>query len=90
MRGTMFGILRGNNGRRHEVDFGDDAVVVDVAMSDMTVQITVTASGDLPPDRARFITVTLPRDQLAAAMAAATRQKAVHDGTAIRSIPGCP
>jgi hypothetical protein len=28
----MYAILRGANGRRHEVDFGDDPVVVDVAM----------------------------------------------------------
>ena len=43
----MYAILRGANGRRHEVDFGDDPVVVNVAMSDITVQITMTAPGDL-------------------------------------------
>ena len=45
----MYAILRGANSRRHEVDFGDDPVVVDVAMSDVTVQITMTASGDPVP-----------------------------------------
>ena len=39
----MYAILRGANGRRHEVDFGDDPVVVNVAMSGITVQITITA-----------------------------------------------
>jgi hypothetical protein len=39
----MFAILRGANGRRHEVDFGDDPVTVDVAMSPTTVQVTMTA-----------------------------------------------
>jgi len=39
----MFAILRGANGRRHEVDFKDDPVVVDVSMSSATVQITMTA-----------------------------------------------
>ena len=48
----MYAILRGANGRRHEVDFGDDPVVVEVSMSDVTVQITMTAPGDLNPDRA--------------------------------------
>jgi len=47
---AMYAILRGANGRRHEVDFGDDPVVVNVAMSDITVQITMTASDDLNSD----------------------------------------
>ena len=76
----MYAILRGANGRRHEVDFGDDPVVVNVAMSDITVQITMTASGDLDSDRARFVTVTVPREQLVAAMAEAVNR---------RSKPGC-
>jgi len=67
----MYAILRGANGRRHEVDFGDDPVVVNVAMSDITVQITMTAPGDLNPDQARSVTVTVPREQLVAAMAEA-------------------
>src|SRR4051794_24816004 len=56
---TMYAILHGTNGRRHEVDFGDDPVVVEVSMSDVTVQITMTAPGDLDPNRARFVTVTV-------------------------------
>jgi hypothetical protein len=40
----MFAILRGANGRRHEVDFNDEPVVVDVSMSAATVQITMTAA----------------------------------------------
>ena len=67
----MFAILRGLNGRRHEVDFGDDPVTVDVAMSDATVQITMTAADPGDPANGRFITVAIPRDALAAAMAAA-------------------
>src|SRR4051812_4213059 len=67
---TMYAILRGANGRRHEVDFSDDSVVVNVAMTDITVQITMTAPGDLNPDQARsVVTVTVPREQLVAAMA---------------------
>jgi hypothetical protein len=48
----MYPILHGTNGRRrHEVDFGDDPVVVNVAMSDSTVQITMTAPDDPNPDQ---------------------------------------
>lgn len=67
----MFAILRGANGRRHEVDFGDDPVTVDVAMSAATVQITMTAADPGDPVKGRFVTVAIPRDALAAAMAAA-------------------
>jgi hypothetical protein len=41
----MFAILRGAHGRRHEVDFHDDPVTVDVAMSASTVMITMTTAG---------------------------------------------
>jgi hypothetical protein len=67
----MFAILRGANGRRHEVDFNDDPVIVDVSMSAATVQITMTAADPGDPAKGRYVTVALPRDALAAAMAAA-------------------
>jgi hypothetical protein len=67
----MFAILRGANGRRHEVDFNDDPVIVDVSMSAATVQITMTATDPGDPAKGRYVTVALPRDALAAAMAAA-------------------
>ena len=54
----MFAILRGANGRRHEVDFGDDPVTVDVAMSPATVQVTMTAVD--PGDPARCALSRLP------------------------------
>jgi hypothetical protein len=83
----MYAILHGTNGRRHEVDFGDDPVVVNVVMSDITVQITMTVPGDLDPDRARFVTVTVPREQLVAAMAeAVNRRSKTGDVTGIRVV----
>ena len=83
----MYAILRGANGRRHEVDFGDDPVVVNVAMSDITVQITMTASDGLNSDRARFVTVTVPREQLVAAMAEAVNRRSKPGGvTSIRVV----
>src|SRR3954453_18147668 len=57
----MFAILRGANGRRHEVDFGDDPVTIDVAMSPTTVQVTMAAADPGDPARSRFVTVALPR-----------------------------
>jgi hypothetical protein len=54
---------------RSLADFGDDPVVVNVAMSDVTVQIIVTASGDLNSDQARFVNVTVPREKLASLLA---------------------
>ena len=55
----MFAILRGANGRRHEVDFGDDPFTIDVAMSAATVQITMTAAEPGDPGKGRLI---FPRD----------------------------
>jgi hypothetical protein len=83
----MYAILRGANGRRHEVDFGDDPVVVDIAMSDVTVQITMTASGDAGSDRRRFVTVTIPREQLVTAMAeSVNRRSRTGNPTGIRLV----
>ncbi len=68
----MFAMLRGANGRRHEVDFNEDPVIVKVSMSAATVQITMTAADPGDPTKGRYVTVALPRDALApAAMAAA-------------------
>ena len=67
----MFAILRGADCRRHEVDFHGHPVTVDVAMNATTVQITMTAASSSHLSSARYVTVALPRDALAAAMAAA-------------------
>jgi hypothetical protein len=83
----MYAILRGANGRRHEVDFGDDPIVVDVAMSDITVQITMSASSDPGVSHGRFVTVTVPREQLVAAMAeSVNRRFKKGDATGIRIV----
>ena len=82
----MFAILRGANGRRHEVDFKDDPVFVDVSMSAATVQITMTAADPGDPAKGRFITVALPRDVLAAAMAAAAARPIAHSKPGLRLV----
>jgi hypothetical protein len=75
----VFAALRGTNGRRHEVDFQDDLVIVDVAMSPQTVQITMTAASPSDPNNTRYVTVALPRDALASAMASASARP-IADG----------
>jgi len=49
----MFAILRGANGRRHEVEFNDDPVIVDVSIGATTVQITMTAADPGDPVKGR-------------------------------------
>jgi hypothetical protein len=77
-RGIMFAILRGANGRRHEVDFNEDPVIVDVTIGATTIQITMTAADPGDPVKGRYVTVALPRDALAAAMASATARPNVN------------
>ncbi len=77
-----FAIIRGGNGRRHEVDFGDDPVTLDVAASKTTVQITLEAADDPgPSDRRRFVTLAVPREELITALRAALESRSA---TAIR------
>ena len=70
-----FVIIRGGNGRRHEVDFGDDPIEIDVTASTLTVQITVEAviDGDAP-ERRRFATIALPREEFMTALGAGLRR----------------
>ena len=63
-----FDTMRGGNSRRHEVDFGDDPIVIDVIASTLTVQITVHGvEKGVAPERRRFATIALPREQFMAA-----------------------
>jgi hypothetical protein len=68
---VSFAIIRGSNGRRHEVDFGDAEIEVDIAVGSETVQITVEAIRDLAPsDKRRFATIAIPREKFTAAFGA--------------------
>jgi hypothetical protein len=82
----VFAILRGINGRRHEVDFEDDPVIVDVSMSAATVQITMTAADPGDPVKGRYVTVALPRDALASAMAAAAARRGINTELGLRLV----
>ena len=59
-----YAIIRGKNGRRHEVDFGDSPIRVEVYASEETVEIFVEADFETSPEeRRRFAIVNLPRHQ---------------------------
>ena len=68
-------IIRGENGRRHEVDFGDAPVRVEIHASEETVEIFIEADFDmLPEKRRRFALLSIPRHLFSEATAAAARR----------------
>ena len=55
-------IIRGVNGRRHEVDFGDAPVRVEIYASEETVEIFIEADSEtFPEERRRFALLNIPR-----------------------------
>ena len=73
-------IIRGNDGRRHEVDFGDLPVRDEVYASEATVEIFVEADFEtLPEERRRFALVNVPRQQFSQATGEAARRAARKD-----------
>jgi hypothetical protein len=70
-----YAIIRGNNGRRHEVDFGDAPIRVKIFASGETVEIVVeTDSTTLPEQKRRFALLNIPRHQFSEATGAAARR----------------
>ena len=68
-------IIRGNNGRRHEVDFEDAEVTVEVFVNERCVELVIEAlDEDRPLQKKRFVLVNLPRADFDRAMAEAARQ----------------
>ncbi len=68
-------IIRGNNGRRHEVDFGDDEVHVEVHASEEVVEISVEALGDpVPSGKRRSVLLNIPRHLFSDAMGKAAQR----------------
>jgi hypothetical protein len=75
-----YAIIRGNNGRRHEVDFGDSPVRVEVHASEATVEIFVEADFEtLLEERRRFALINVPRQQYSQATGEAARRAARKD-----------
>jgi hypothetical protein len=70
-------IIRGSNGRRHEVDFGDASVRVEIHASEETVEIFIEADCEtLPEERRRFALLNIPRHLFSEATAAVARRAA--------------
>jgi hypothetical protein len=73
-------IIRGKNGPRHEVDFGDSPVRVQVYASEETVEIFMEADFEtLPEERRRFAIINLPRQQFSQATGETARRAAKRD-----------
>ena len=71
-------IIRGKNGRRHEVDFGEAPIRVEVYASGETIEIFVEADYEtLPEERRRFAIVSIPRHQFGQATGNAARRAAI-------------
>jgi hypothetical protein len=70
-----YAIIRGRNGRRHEVNFGDAPVRVRILSSEETVEIFIEADFEtLPEERRRFAILNVPRHQFSEATGAAARR----------------
>jgi hypothetical protein len=73
-------IIRGKNGRRYEVDFGDSTVRVEVHASEETVEIFVEADFEThAEERRRFGIMNIPRHLFSEAMGQAARRGAKKD-----------
>ena len=77
-----YAILRGANGRRHEVDFGDAEVTIEVYAGETAFEIVIEAANDLS-NRKRFALLNLPRDQFSAALGHAAQRKSANKTRAV-------
>jgi hypothetical protein len=70
-----YAIIRGQNGRRHEVDFGDAPIRVRIHASEETVEIFVEADFEThAEERRRFAIVSVPRHLFSEATGEAARR----------------
>ncbi|CUH39346.1 hypothetical protein JSE7799_02070 [Jannaschia seosinensis] len=68
-------IIRGENGRRHEVDFGEAEITVSFQASEQTIELAIEADDpDRPSHRKRFALANIPRHLFSKAMADLARQ----------------
>ena len=73
-------IIRRENGRRHEVDFGDAPVRVEIYSSEETVEIFIEADFEtLPEERRCFALLNIPRHLFSEATAAAAAARRAND-----------
>ncbi len=70
-----YAIIRGQNGRRHEVDFGDAPIRVEIYAGDETIEIFVEADFEThAEERRRFAILNIPRHLFSEASGAAARR----------------
>ena len=82
-----YAIIRRKNGRRHEVDFGDEAVRVEIHSSEETVEIFIEADFEtLPEGRRRFAILNIPRHLFSEATAASARRVAKSPAEGFRQL----
>jgi hypothetical protein len=82
-----YAIIRGKNGRRHEVDFGDDAIRVEIHSSEEIVEIFIEADSETrPEERRRFAILNIPRHLFSEATAAAARRTAKSPAKGFRQL----
>jgi hypothetical protein len=73
-----YAIIRGGNGRRHEVDFEDAPIRVELHASDEIIEIFVEADWEThSPDRRRFVILNIPRHLFSEASGKAARQTSI-------------
>ena len=69
-------IIRGGNGRRHEVDFEDAEIRIEVYSGDDTVEIVIEAVNDLTAsDRRQFALLNIPKHLFSSALGEAAQRK---------------
>ena len=67
-------IIRDKAGRRHEVEFDESAIRVEIHASEETIEIFVEADINLPEEQRCFTLVNIPRDLFSKATADATKR----------------
>ena len=70
-------IIRRENGRRHDVDFGNAPIRVEIYASEETVEIFIEADFEtMTEERRRFALLNIPRHLFSEATAVAARRAA--------------
>ena len=74
-------IIRGGNGRRHEVDFEDADITVELHASEEHIELVIEPPHDEGPShKKRFALVNIPRHLLSKAMANLAKNKMAGPG----------
>ena len=76
-------IIRGIDGRRHEVDFDEAEITVELLANEQTVELVIEAPDeDRPTEKRRFALINLPRHLFSKAMADLARSASAKIKTA--------